>query len=416
MIHSIYILNASGDMILEKHYRSPLTRAVLDPFFELHSKCIGAPDQIPPTIFGGKMHLINVLHKNIFFIAVVQNDVPTLFVIEFLHRIVTIFTDYFGAANEQKITQHIVIASQVLEEMLDNGFPLATEPNVLKEMIRPPTWTAVFDSVTGQKGVREKLPSGTISNTQWRRAGVKYSSNECFIDLEEHVDTIVDKQGSLVYSEIRGEIVCRSKLSGMPDLCLSFINPRILDDVSFHPCVRLQDWSNSRVLSFIPPDGNFTLCSYVIGPETQINLPLTVRPTLYFEEDRGKLDMEVSASHTGGKMIEDLVVIIPMPKQVNSVNLTPSVGTVSFDQVTKTMKWEVKKLPLAGINSLRGSLSVAPGSTKVSHNPTISVNMRVAGHVPSGLKINRLDITCEKYKPFKGVKYTTFAGRYQIRT
>lgn len=32
--------------------------------------------------------------------------------------------------------KHSVIAIQVLEEMLDNGFPLATEPNVLKEMIR----------------------------------------------------------------------------------------------------------------------------------------------------------------------------------------------------------------------------------------------------------------------------------------
>lgn len=60
---------------------------------------------------------------------------------------------------------------------------------------RPPTWTAMFDGVTGSKGVREKLPSGTISNTQWRRAGVKYSNNECFVDIEEKMDFIVDKKG-----------------------------------------------------------------------------------------------------------------------------------------------------------------------------------------------------------------------------
>jgi AP-3 complex subunit mu len=73
------------------------------------------------------------------------------------------------------------------------------------------------------------------------------------------------------------------KLSGMPDLTLSFVNPRLLDDVSFHPCVRLKKWEvgviyvnkilvlifikSERVLSFIPPDGNFRLISYHIGSQ-----------------------------------------------------------------------------------------------------------------------------------------------------
>lgn len=28
----------------------------------------------------------------------------------------------------------------------------------------------------------------------------------------------------------------------MPDLTLSFVNPRLFDDVSFHPCVRFKRW------------------------------------------------------------------------------------------------------------------------------------------------------------------------------
>lgn len=38
------------------------------------------------------------------------------------------------------------------------------------------------------------------------------------------------------------KIDCCIKLSGMPDLTMSFVNPRILDDVSFHPCVRFRRW------------------------------------------------------------------------------------------------------------------------------------------------------------------------------
>ena len=41
-------------------------------------------------------------------------------------------------------------ALQLLEEMLDNGFPLATESNVLKELIRPPSIVRnVVNKVTG---------------------------------------------------------------------------------------------------------------------------------------------------------------------------------------------------------------------------------------------------------------------------
>jgi AP-3 complex subunit mu len=39
----------------------------------------------------------------------------------------------------------------------------------------------------------------------------------------------------------------------MPDLTLSFVNSRLLDDVSFHPCVRLSRWQSEKVLSFVPP-------------------------------------------------------------------------------------------------------------------------------------------------------------------
>lgn len=34
----------------------------------------------------------------------------------------------------------------------------------------------------------------------------------------------------------------------------------------------------------------------------------------------------------------------------------------------------------------------------------------------AGLKVSRLDMYGEKYKPFKGVKYVTKAGKFQVRT
>lgn len=53
------------------------------------------------------------------------------------------------------------------------------------------------------------------------------------------------------------QIDCLIKLSGMPDLTLTFINPRLLDDVSFHPCVRFKRWEVSQ-----PRDSRLRMCSY----------------------------------------------------------------------------------------------------------------------------------------------------------
>lgn len=40
---------------------------------------------------------------------------------------------------------------ELLEEMLDNGFPLATESNILKELIKPPTiLRTMVNTITGE--------------------------------------------------------------------------------------------------------------------------------------------------------------------------------------------------------------------------------------------------------------------------
>ena len=45
----------------------------------------------------------------------------------------------------------IYIVFQLLDEMLDNGFPLAVESNVLKELIKPPTFLrTITDTVMGK--------------------------------------------------------------------------------------------------------------------------------------------------------------------------------------------------------------------------------------------------------------------------
>lgn len=59
-------------------------------------------------------------------------------------------------------------------------------------------------------------------------------------------------------------------------------------------------------------------------------------------------------------------------------------------------------------------VAVASGSS-IDTNLSINVQFSITQLALSGLKVNRLDMYGEKYKPFKGVKYLTKAGKFQIR-
>lgn len=55
------------------------------------------------------------------------------------------------------------------------------------------------------------------------------------------------------------------------------------------------------------------------------------------------------------------------------------------------------------------------GTSNMDTNPNINVQFTISQLAVSGLKVNRLDMYGEKYKPFKGVKYITKAGKFQVR-
>eukprot|EP00053_Salpingoeca_punica_P015543 m.143598 g.143598 ORF g.143598 m.143598 type:complete len:413 (-) comp16742_c5_seq2:365-1603(-) len=412
MIHSIFVITPAGDVIIEKHYKAPVSRTVLDPFFEEQVKA-GSPEAVAPCINSTRHYIISVLRNGLFFVAVVNTDVQPLFVVEFLHRMVDTFNDYFaGTVTEKKLLNETVVVYQVLEEMLDNGFPLTTEANQLKDMVRPPSW---MDPVTGKKRVKDTLPTGQLSATQWRRAGVRYTTNEFFLDIEEKIEAIIDRNGTTISVDVYGEMNCRSKLSGMPELVLSFVNPRLIDDVSFHPCVRLAQWANERCMAFVPPDGAFNLCKYSIVP-AQISLPLFVRPSFTFDKTGGRFELEVGPKVNVGKPVEEVSVIIPFPASVNDVKLTfTSNGLWKYDQLTRVLRWDLKKMPLDRGSTLRGTIGFALGES-TDESPVIMLEFKIPSYAASGLKVNRLDIHNEKYKPFKGVKYSTTAKDFQVRT
>lgn len=359
MIHSLFIINLSRDIFLEKHWKSPVARSLCDYFFD-HQRKVTNPEDTPPIISTPHHYLISIFRSNMYFVAVCMTEVAPLFVLEFLHRVVDTFQDYFGECTEALIKENCVVVYELLDEMLDNGFPMATESNILKELIKPPNiLRTIANSVTGKSNVSMTLPSGQLSNIPWRRTGVKYTNNEAYFDVIEEVDAIIDKNGETVFAEIQGCIDCSVKLTGMPDLTLSFVNPKLLDDVSFHPCVRFKRWESEKLLSFIPPDGNFRLMSYHIGSQNTVAIPIYVKHNISFKEPiGGKFDITVGPKQTIGRVVENVVLKISMPKFVVNCNFTANQGKQSFDTVSKVLQWDIGRIDTMKLPNLRGMVSI----------------------------------------------------------
>lgn len=77
-----------SDVFLEKHWRSVISRSVCDYYLEAQR---ANPNDIAPVIATPHHYLISVQRGGVSFVAVCMEEIPPLFVIEFLHRVVDTF-------------------------------------------------------------------------------------------------------------------------------------------------------------------------------------------------------------------------------------------------------------------------------------------------------------------------------------
>ena len=172
----------------------------------------------------------------------------------------------------------------------------------------------------------EALPNGTVSNMPWRKAGVTHPNNEIYIDIVEEIDAILSPSGGVISSDVSGSIQAQSNLSGVPDLILTFNDATLIDDSSFHPCVRYARFEKDKVISFVPPDGPFELMRYRLRLDNEGHnkpvgsMPIQVIPRISYgnfgssSNDKGNSDVggRISLSVTA-RSISSLMVTSVSP-------------------------------------------------------------------------------------------------------
>jgi AP-3 complex subunit mu len=311
----IVIVLSNREVLIEKHWRGNTSRTICDLFWDEVSK-YPSKNEVPPIITTPKHYLFSIYRNDIFLLAITVRETSPLLVIEYLRRVYDILEDYFEAVEEGTIRDNFSTVYQLLEEMMDYGYPLTTEPNALKAMIAPPTVMTKLSSAAGLQTstISDILPNGTVSNMPWRKTGVKYMQNEIYLDIVEEMDAIIDKYGTIITTEVNGSIQANSRLSGVPDLTLVFVEPDVIDDCSFHPCVRYNRFEKDKVVSFVPPDGAFELMKYRVRTAGPPLPPCYCQPQFNFESNNGTVTLTVgtktmhSLKFVAGKSASSLMV------------------------------------------------------------------------------------------------------------
>lgn len=453
MIQSLFLLSPTGEVLIERHFRGTTTprEAVCNYFWEQASRSIhhhgGVSsvttstaqqlyDTVPPVMevpvaAQGTLYVISCLRDGLSYLAVCPAEVSPLLILEFLHRVAGIFAEYFGGlADEAAVKDNFSTVYQLLEEMVDYGWPLTTEPNALKAMIRPPT---VLSKLLPSQTVSDELPKGTISNMPWRAVGVVHQQNEIYVDICEHVDALLDPSGGIVSVDVSGTVQCQCHLSGIPDLVLTFQDPKLIDDCSFHPCVRYARYEQDSVVSFVPPDGDFQLMRYRLTTERIRCL----RPPLYCHpqwsvnntKDRnnsitGRVSIQAglttlsslifSSSHKGPLEVEDLAIHIPFPNTATPSNFSVTVGSVLYNEAGHVARWTIGKLSSAAVKASLTCSVVQSGNKRTFPQP-LSLQWQVPLASVSGLTVSGLSISREAYQPYKGVRNLTRSGVFQVQ-
>lgn len=333
--------------------------------------------------------------------------------------------------------ENFVLIYELLDEVMDYGYPQVTAVNVLSSYIK------VGDVKEDPKaflaaGGTEQITSEITGAVDWRQPGKhKYRKNEVYIDVLESVNLLMSNKGVVLRADVSGKIMMKAFLTGMPE-CKFGMNDKLvmereskadpkaakrregtgiaIDDLTFHRCVRLGQFDTDRTISFIPPDGEFELMKYRITQN--VSLPFRVIPVVQ-EHPRSRVEYEIKikGNFASNLFATNVVLVIPTPPNAARCQIEETVGKAKYEPQQNAIVWKIKKFPGDSGYTLKAEVKLAAGIVdKPWARPPITMEFQVPMFTSSGLHVRFLKVfERSNYQTVKWVRYITRAGSYQIR-
>ncbi|CDJ47208.1 mu1 adaptin, putative [Eimeria brunetti] len=421
---AVLVLDGRGKVIIGRDYRGDVSLAVSERF----SCRVLEQDEasITPVFEDEGVTYCWVKLKNIYLLALTRRNANATMLLAFLHKLGSVLTSYFHELAEESLRDNFVITYELLDEMVDNGYPQTTEVKVLSEFIKNQAHQLSTAAV--------RPPTAMTNAVSWRSEGIVHKKNEIFLDVVEKLDLLVAANGNVLRSEILGSLKMKSFLSGMPELKLGLNDKLVLEssgkaagrgraiemeDVKFHQCVRLSRFENDRTISFIPPDGECELMSY--------RLHTQVKPLIW-------VDCQVDTG-TSGSRLEYLVrarsqfkprsvaggveIRIPVPADAGAGHFKTTIGSAKYVPDLDCLVWSIRHFQGQREYSMTASFSlpsVEDDSRKNFMRRPIQVLFEIPYFTVSGITVRYLKIIEKSgYQALPWVRYITQNGDYQLR-
>merc|ERR1719317_654284 len=152
----IFVTDLKGKVLISRNYRGDVNNSVVETFD-------GAA-------------LVTVKHNNLYLVSATNPKLNSnvMMITTFLHKLVRVFEDYFGSLEEESIRDNFVVIYELLDEMMDFGFPQFTDTQMLKEYI------CVNERHRMAKIDPANVTQQVTGAVGWRKDGIKHKKNEVF--------------------------------------------------------------------------------------------------------------------------------------------------------------------------------------------------------------------------------------------
>jgi len=438
MISAIFVLNSRGDVLISRLFRDDVSRNIADIF---RLQAIAGGDARSPISILNNTSLLHVRQGDIFLLAATKQNVDCTLVFSLLRQLLFIFRSYFGGKlDEDHIRKNFVLIYELLDEVVDYGYPQNSDIEALKLYITQAKNKNKLGAVAAAND--EKIRKITVQVTgagpcPWRQPGIKYRKNELFIDVVESVNLLISAKGNILNANVSGQVIIKSLLSGMPE-CKFGLNDKLvmakkaqhgnqgkksngveLDDCTFHQCVKLNKFESDRTISFIPPDGVFELMKYRTTENPQ--LPFRVLSAINeVGSTRIEIKVTVKANFSPKLFGQNVVVRIPTPKNTATCRMRATAGKAYYSPEHEAVFWKIKRFIGGAEFGLSGEMKLAHTVSLEkkgwTNRPPIAMQFQVPMFTSSGFDVRFLKVyEKSSYHTVKWVRYVTRAGSYEFR-
>jgi AP-4 complex subunit mu-1 len=358
-----------------------------------------------------------------------------------LNRMAKVFKDYCGILTEESIRKNFILVYELLDEILDYSYPQTTSTEQLKQCIHNEGMMVSSTSALAKasnmiSNISNRTKSSLSSNVPITMMSTKGNNkNEIYVDIVERLTLLFNSNGYVVNSSIDGSILMKSFLSGNPELRLALnedlvigkggaYGSVILDDCNFHECVHLDEFEGSRMLHFLPPDGEFSVLNYRITADFRV--PFKIYPSL---EEPGPYKVDaiivIRADIPEGNYGTNVVIKMPVPRATvgcipEFTNSGDLVGcNVEYIAVEKKVVWTIRKMVGGSELCLRAKITLDTLVTSAQKREIgpIAMGFEIPMYNVSNLQVKYLRIseTHKSYNPCRWVRYITQSSSYVCR-